>query len=211
MKNYRVTVKVRNNLLLRAIEESGGTTGQKWCDAHSLDYCRVNDLINMTLSPLTSQGEMRAVATKLCDVLGKLPEELWSNEQLRPLERNFSDMEMDYSQICSLLPGDEQSYLMDTSGIENDQIRHLVNNALSTLSQKEQEVIRLRYYEDMPLDAIAEQFVVTKERIRQIEAKALRRLRHYSRSMPLIDCLDVSADLRMFVTLLKDGSESHST
>lgn len=38
MKDYRVTVKVRNNRILRAIEAAGGTLVGKWCEEHGLAY-----------------------------------------------------------------------------------------------------------------------------------------------------------------------------
>ncbi len=97
MKDYRITVKVRNNRILKAIEECGGTPGQKWCEANGLSYSSLNYFINMAKSPLRDDGTIRSSASQLCDVVGKLPEELWSNEQLYPLEKNFSEMEMDYA------------------------------------------------------------------------------------------------------------------
>lgn len=43
MRDYRVTVKVRNNRILTAIEAAGGSPGQKWCVANGLPYLQVND------------------------------------------------------------------------------------------------------------------------------------------------------------------------
>ena len=51
MKDYRITVKVRNNRMLNAIADAGGTPGQKWCAGKGLSYARWNSLINMTSSP----------------------------------------------------------------------------------------------------------------------------------------------------------------
>ncbi len=65
---------------------------------------------------------------------------------------------------------------------------------LGTLSDREQRVIRLRFGLDdgrtRTLEEVGKQFDVTRERIRQIEAKALRKLRHPSRSRKLKDYLD---------------------
>lgn len=52
---------------------------------------------------------------------------------------------------------------------------------LTTLSDREQEIIRLRYQERHTRPDIAEEFCITQERVRQIEAKALRKLRHPNR------------------------------
>ena len=65
---------------------------------------------------------------------------------------------------------------------------------LSTLTEREQKVLRLRFGLDdgrpRTLEEVGRQFNVTRERIRQIEAKALRKLRHPSRSKVLQDYLD---------------------
>lgn len=190
MKDYRLTIKVRNNRLLKAIEAVGGTPGGKWCAENGLGYVRVNNLINMTSSPLTAEGELHRDAARLCDVLGKLPEDLWSNEQLYPLEKNFSEMEMDHAQVVALLPQEQQSYLPDFSEFEQAQTKALVSKAVSTLTPKEQEVIRMRFEDDITLDECANRLDVTRERVRQIEAKALRKLRHPARVGMFIDAVD---------------------
>ena len=65
---------------------------------------------------------------------------------------------------------------------------------LSTLTDREQKVLRLRFGLDdgraRTLEEVGKEFNVTRERIRQIEAKALRKLRHPSRSKKLKDYLD---------------------
>ena len=65
---------------------------------------------------------------------------------------------------------------------------------LESLSAREQRVLRLRFGLDdgrqRTLEEVGDEFNVTRERIRQIEAKALRKLRHPSRSRKLKDYLD---------------------
>ncbi len=65
---------------------------------------------------------------------------------------------------------------------------------LSTLTEREQSVLRLRFGLDdgraRTLEEVGKEFKVTRERIRQIEAKALRKLRHPSRSKKLKDYLE---------------------
>ena len=194
MKDYRLTIKVRNNRLLKAIEDSGGTPGGKWCAANGLGYSRVNDLVNMTSSPLTAEGELHRDAARLCEVLGKLPEDLWGNEQLYPLERNFSEMEMDHAQVVALLPQEQQSYLPDFSNLEHEQTRKLVSAALSTLTQREQEVIQMRYTDELTLDECGSRLDLTRERVCQIEIKAIRKLRRPERVGMFIDAVDFASE-----------------
>ena len=65
---------------------------------------------------------------------------------------------------------------------------------LDTLTEREQKVLRLRFGLDdgraRTLEEVGKEFSVTRERIRQIEAKALRKLRHPSRSKKLKDYLE---------------------
>ena len=67
-------------------------------------------------------------------------------------------------------------------------------NVLDTLTPREAKVLRLRFGLDdgrsRTLEEVGKEFNVTRERIRQIEAKALRKLRHPSRSRKLKDYLD---------------------
>ncbi|HLZ23375.1 MAG TPA: RNA polymerase sigma factor RpoD [Ktedonobacterales bacterium] len=73
-------------------------------------------------------------------------------------------------------------------------LKEQVKDALCGLTQREQEVLRLRFGLDdgrsRTLEEVGKEFKVTRERIRQIEAKALRKLRHPSRSRRLKDYLD---------------------
>lgn len=196
MKDYRFTVKVRNNRLLRAIEAAGGNPGPKWCEANGLGYSGVNHLVNMTSGPLTAQGQLTVTAARLCDVLGKLPDELWSNEQIYPVEKNFSELEMDYSQVCALLPKEEQSYLPDYSALDAAKTKAVVERVLDSLTNREGFVMRMLYQKELTHDEVGEQLGVTGLRVRQIEAKALRKLKHPSRMAALVDCVDLDAPER---------------
>ena len=77
-----------------------------------------------------------------------------------------------------------------------DSLRDITEKALSGLSPREARVIRMRFgigmSSDHTLEEVGKQFDVTRERIRQIEAKALRKLRHPSRSTALRSFLDSS-------------------
>ena len=76
----------------------------------------------------------------------------------------------------------------------NEILKDEISNVLLTLTEREEKVIRLRFgLEDgksRTLEEVGQMFGVTRERIRQIEAKALRKLRHPSRSRKLKDYLE---------------------
>ena len=83
------------------------------------------------------------------------------------------------------VPAEEAAYTL---------LREQLEEVMETLTEREQKVIRLRYGlgdgRPRTLEEVGKEFNVTRERIRQIEAKALRKLRHPSRSRILKDYLD---------------------
>jgi RNA polymerase primary sigma factor len=72
-------------------------------------------------------------------------------------------------------------------------LKEQVQNALSVLTERERQVLEMRFGlrdgKDYTLEEVGKHFKVTRERIRQIEAKALRKLRHPTRSRHLRDYL----------------------
>ena len=85
---------------------------------------------------------------------------------------------------AALAPADAASYQL---------LREQIGDVLDTLSIRERRVLQLRFgLEDgrsRTLEEVGREFSVTRERIRQIEAKALRKLRHPTRSRKLKDFL----------------------
>ena len=78
--------------------------------------------------------------------------------------------------------------------IKQDEIKEKISLVLSTLTEREERVLRMRFgvgmNTDHTLEEVGLQFSVTRERIRQIEAKALRKLKHPSRSKQLKSFLE---------------------
>jgi len=83
----------------------------------------------------------------------------------------------------------DQSLPSPEEDVIDGSLREEIENALSTLDKREAEIIRLYYgigrEDSLTLDEIGELYGLTRERIRQIKEKALRRLRHTSRSRKL--------------------------
>ena len=88
----------------------------------------------------------------------------------------------------------DRSTLPPADAASRQLLKEQIDEVLSTLSLRERRVLQLRFgLEDgrsRTLEEVGKEFGVTRERIRQIEAKALRKLRHPSRSRKLKDYLE---------------------
>lgn len=96
------------------------------------------------------------------------------------------------SHLGDFIPDDDAPAPQDAAS--HTLLKEQLSDVLSTLTSREEKVLRLRFgLEDgrsRTLEEVGREFNVTRERIRQIEAKALRKLRHPSRSKKLNDFLD---------------------
>ena len=114
---------------------------------------------------------------------------LQSAEEPVSLERPVGDEES--SQLGDFIEDDDALEPMDAAARE--MLREQVQNALGALSERERQVLELRFGlidgKDHTLEEVSRYFNVTRERIRQIEAKALRKLRHPTRSRHLREYL----------------------
>ena len=147
------------------------------------------------------------VQRQLLQELGRepYPEEIAKEMQL-PVERVREIQKISQEPVSLETPigEEEDSHLGDF--IQDDNVpvpaeaaaftllREQLSEVLDTLTEREQKVLRLRFGLDdgraRTLEEVGKEFDVTRERIRQIEAKALRKLRHPSRSRKLKDYLD---------------------
>jgi len=95
------------------------------------------------------------------------------------------------SSLADFIPDEDTLSPIDAAA--RQMLREQVQSALTSLSDREREVLELRFGlkdgKDHTLEEVSRFFEVTRERIRQIEAKALRKLRHPSRSRQLRDYL----------------------
>jgi RNA polymerase primary sigma factor len=100
--------------------------------------------------------------------------------------------EEDDSHLGDFIPDDDAQAPADAAAYEL--LKEQLREVLDTLSEREENVLRLRFGLDdgrtRTLEEVGKVFGVTRERIRQIEAKALRKLRHPSRSKRLKDFLE---------------------
>ena len=145
--------------------------------------------ISKTFSELEQKFEREPSPEELAEVL-----EVTASEVVDTMKISGRHVSMD----APFVQGEENSLLdvlendgdeKPDDGLMTDSLRKEVQRALSTLTQREADVITLYFglngEHAMTLEEIGEKFNLTRERVRQIKEKAIRRLRHTSRSKTL--------------------------
>ena len=181
VRDYRITVKVRNSRLLTAIEKSGNKPGAKFSKVLGIRYHVLLDYINCTRVPFDEDLNLKPCAEKICAFFNKLPNELWSEKQLTPLTVNTLDMEVSSEHVVAYLQNCSNRTTDPLELLECNETSKMVDNLLENLTPREAEVISLRYGftgEEKTLNAVGNIINVTQERVRQIESRAIRKLRH---------------------------------
>jgi RNA polymerase sigma factor (sigma-70 family) len=183
----RVEIKLRNNLILSMMEAKGITTVSGLCDRlPGMSRGLIYRLISMKLSPLDKDGSWCKSALALSDFFQCMPEDLFSNEQqTMALETNRVTVEMSFAEIQQLKSPQLRPDLL----VEAAELKRTIHQQLLTLTPREHRVLSLRFglngQEEHTLEEVGEMFGLTHMRIRQIECKALRKLKHPYRSGPI--------------------------
>ena len=176
---YLVKVTIRNNLILRQMKKLGIKTQTELAKLSGLTPFTVGVLIGLKKRPLHAQtGEWLDTAFALSAALHVEPEELWTEKQRgMALGSNTREVSMSEDAVMQLASGDRLEYNVIASKI--------VADALTTLKPREQDIIQRRFFDGETLEVIGDKLGVSRGRIQQLEAKALRKLKHPSRSLPL--------------------------
>lgn len=152
-------------------------------------------------------NKVSRTSRQLLQELGREPQpEEIAKEMKMPVERVREIMKISQEPVSLETPigeeddshlGDfiqDEHVMVPVDAATQTLLREQLDEAMDTLTDREQKVLRLRFGLDdgraRTLEEVGKEFDVTRERIRQIEAKALRKLRHPSRSRKLKDYLE---------------------
>jgi RNA polymerase primary sigma factor len=145
--------------------------------------------ISKTFSELEQKYEREPSPEELAEVLDVTTAEVVDTMKIsgRHVSMDAPFVQGEENSLLDVLENDSEE--TPDSGLMNDSLRKEVQRALSTLTQREADVITLYFglngEHAMTLEEIGEKFNLTRERVRQIKEKAIRRLRHTSRSKAL--------------------------
>jgi len=190
MSDYRLEVKVRNANILRAMEARGIESVSELCRRTGASQTELGKIINLKKAPMLVSGDWHPDVLKVCEYLMAMPSDLFSQEQMEPLTTNKSSVDIGFEDISRLLDDPTQC---PSLRLEQLDVANTVNSVLETLTEREKKVLMLRFGiegSEQTLEEVGKQFDVTRTRIRQIELKALRKLRHPDRAKllrPLYD------------------------
>ena len=163
--------------------------------------------IRIPVHMIETINKLNRISRQMIQEMGRepLPEELAERMEM-PEDKVRKVLKIAKEPISMETPigDDEDSHLGDfiedqlavspVDSATSEGLREATQNMLSGLTSREAKVLRMRFGIDMntdhTLEEVGKQFDVTRERIRQIEAKALRKLRHPSRSEKLRSFLD---------------------
>jgi len=188
VEEYRLKVSVRNNLILKAIEGHGYTNMAKFAKDEGMSLTGLYELVNLKTAPIGVEGEFIKAAKELMEILGACPIDLWTTEQLTlALRKNSIEKELSKEALQIALQSDARSLIgLPYEEVSEQEQTELVKDVLDSLTPREAKVLRIRFgigdEEEHSLEEAGKRFNVSKERIRQIESKALRHMRHPSRS-----------------------------
>ena len=125
------------------------------------------------------------LATKLCIPIEKIRKIMKIAKDPVSLENPVGDD--DESTICDFI--EDKNAIIPVNAAIHSNLKDLTTRVLSSLTPREERVLRMRFgigmTTDYTLEEVGKQFSVTRERIRQIEAKALKKLRHPTRAKKL--------------------------
>lgn len=191
MKEILVKIKFQRNVILKQIGNYFGNV-KNFCKRSGLSEPLMQQYINFKISPVTKckwwgdkpandEYYWKKTASRIAQLLHMKEIELFPEHLWHPRSSNHS-VEIDTVDMISFDDRLELSCLTD----ENEYDKEGLHKILATLSPREEAIIRLRYgFDDGSIgetyESIGEKMGVTKERIRQVETKALRKLRHPTR------------------------------
>jgi|688.fasta_scaffold278015_3 DNA-directed RNA polymerase specialized sigma subunit len=183
INDYKLTLKVQNNYLLEKMYEHGIKTVAELSRFSEVSQASLGDILNLKIAAYSKAGKIYPSVQKLCEFFCCEIYDIFPAQHIeQSLPNNKAHIKADLNQ---LLPSGLLENTLDPAHLVSTyQDNELVNKMLFLLTEKERKVMSLRFglngEDEHTLAEAGLKFNVTACRIRQIECKALRKLRHPS-------------------------------
>lgn len=186
MSDYRVTIKVQNNNIVKRILDAGYKSVMDFCQTHETIrtfYSRLNNIINMKISPINQSGKFHPGLIRVAGILGCTVEDFFTESQLNAsLQTNKRILQVAEAELKFIIENEVPIKSLEQNVYEHERSVK-IKEAFDLLSIREAKVISMRlglgeYDREHTLDEIKNKFQVTRDRIRNIELSAMRKLRH---------------------------------
>ena len=189
-KDYRIEIKVKNNRLLTKMEEAGYPSVAKLADTIGMNRSVIYRIVSMKSAALDEEGYYRPEALRIAEFLKCTPQDIYPPAQMRgTMKENTAQVTANANEIDSLTSSLRTLAFSPEQRLILGEAKQALKAAMLTLTPKEQRILDLRYGltygEEKTLDEVGAMFGVSRERIRQQEMKALRKMRHPERSREL--------------------------
>jgi len=183
MKDYEIQIAVKNAPLLNMMRENGYETAAELSRACGVSQNSIGGMLNLKNPLYTKHGQVNATAQKIADFFKVLPDMLYPEGQhFEGLNKNKASVQVEAEQMFALTNMAETDPEML---LEHDQMIAATNEMINGLTWRQQKVLKMRFVEEKTLEECSQELSVTRERIRQIEQKALRIMRHPTNSEQL--------------------------
>lgn len=187
-KDYILDIKIRNGPLLRAIRMRGFKSAKAFAEATGFGYPTLCAYLALRYVPICKTGWKRS-ALALAKLLRLPPDSLFPEQHLEhALAKSRGEIEVSREDLCLMLAGPEPSDA--EHDLEVAQVHGRLADMLHGLPPRQMKVLEerfgLRTGVEKTFRQLADESGVTPERIRQIERRALRKLRHPGRGGQLV-------------------------
>ena len=177
--DYRVKITIRNERILKLIEDQGYISVRKFCEAQKIEYQRTTELISGKLKPIKDNGELCYICDQLLKALGAEFEDCFTPRQMKGFNKRSFEIKVKEESLRALInPTVNQEMKMIEQDAKNN-IRYAIEIGLEP---REAAMLKMKFgFDDgheQTLEQIATTFGVSRERVRQIIAKAKRRMSH---------------------------------
>ena len=195
--DYELTLKIRNAPLLNMMRSHGYNTAAELHRASGIAQNCIGGFLNLTYTAYVKDGfTPRKTALRLADFFLVSVQELFPKDHLTsPLARNTFSTQVSSYQMTQLTNSSAEDpmkllEIFETEG--RDSFDDMLKG--TTVTDREKSVLTMRLKNDLTLEETAQNLKVTRERIRQIEFKALRKLRHPKNYKKVIEAAGIYGD-----------------